>query len=144
MKRLAGLGRTAIGNQAPLTLTMLPVCGRGAKTMHRMRVETEDGNVILTARQREEAPYLVLVDPLGARGAAYNNRHKLIVDDVSPALLAFAKNRYVKSSAWVDEHDDGPRERPSWMPMGSLLGWQLYWVRDGASDQAHYEALPLN
>lgn len=108
-----------------------------------MKVETEDDNVVLTARQREEAPYVVLVDALGSRGAAYNSRHKLIVEDVSPALLAFAKSRHVQSSAWGDEHEHGPRERPSWMPTGSLTGWQLYWVRDGASDQAHYEALPL-
>lgn len=108
-----------------------------------MKVETEDGNVILAARQREEAPYVVLVDPHGARGAAYNNRHKLIVDDVSPALLAFAKSRHVHSSAWGDDHDHGQRARPSWMPLGNLTGWHLYWVRDGSSDQAHYEALPL-
>lgn len=122
---------------------MLPFFGCRAKTIGGMKVETEDGNVVLTARQREEAPYVVLVDTLGARGAAYNSRHKLIVQDVSPALLAFAKSRHVQSSAWGDEHDHGPRERPSWMPTSSLTGWRLYWVRDGASDQAHYEALPL-
>lgn len=108
----------------------------------RMKVETEDGEVILTARQREEAPYVVLVDHLGARGAAYNSRHKLIVPDVSPALLAFAKARHVQVAAWVDERDNWPRERASWMPMGSLAGWQLYWVRDDSSTPEHYEALP--
>lgn len=121
---------------------MLPIFGEANADNMPMKVETEDGNVILTAGQREAAPYVVLVDPLGARGAAYNSRHKLIVSDVSPELLAFAKARHVHAAVWGDEHDHGPRERPSWMPMGSLTGWQLYWVRDGASDQTHYEALP--
>ena len=69
---------------------MLTAAGSSREDNPPMKVETEEGNVVLTARQREVAPYVVLVDPLGARGAAYNNRHKLIVDDVSPALLAFA------------------------------------------------------
>jgi hypothetical protein len=108
-----------------------------------MKVETEDGEVVLTARQLEQAPYVVLVDHLGARGAAYNYRHKLIVPDVSPELLAFTRTRHVHWSAWRDEYDDGPRERASWMPMGSLEGWQLYWIRDSSSTPEHYEALPL-
>ena len=83
-----------------MTLLLLTICGGCGKTIGGMKVETEDGNVVLTARQREEAPYVVLVDALGSRGAAYNSRHKLIVQDVSPALLAFAKSRHVQSSAW--------------------------------------------
>lgn len=121
---------------------MLQGFGGRPATMVGMKVETEDGNVILTARQREEAPYVVLIDHLGARGAAYNSRHKLIVPDVSPELLTFAKARHVQVAAWVDERDNWPRERASWMPMGSLEGWQLYWVRDGYSTPEHYEAMP--
>lgn len=77
-----------------------------------MNVETEDGNVVLTARQREEAPYVVLVDALSSRGAAYNSRHKLIVEDVSPALLAFAMSRHSSrphgATSMTTAHGSGP------------------------------------
>lgn len=97
---------------------------------------------MLTAKQRQSAPYVVLVNPARTRGAAYNSRHQLLVGDVSADLLAFALTKHTQTANWVDDLDDPPRLRAGWMPEGSLAGWHLYWVRSDSSTAEHLRALP--
>lgn len=108
-----------------------------------MKFEVVAGHVALTDEQRECLPYVVLIDPARTRGAAYNSRRALIVDDVSPALLRFAINRHAQMGIWEPGLDCGPEERPAWMPRGNLDDWMMFWVRDEHSTREHLSALPV-
>jgi len=107
-----------------------------------MEFELVEGQVALTDEQRESLPYVVLVDPTRQRGAAYNSRRALIVDDVSPALLRFAVTRHAHMGLWEPGLDRGPQQRPAWMPRGDLDDWLLFWVRDEFSTREHLSSLP--
>lgn len=98
--------------------------------------------VKLTDEQRELLPYVVLVNPARDRGAAYNSRRALVVDDVSDSLLRFAIGRHVQVGLWEPGLSRGPRERPNWMPTGDLEGWLMCWVRDEFSTAEHLQSLP--
>ena len=88
-------------------------------------------------------PYVVLLDPVSGRGAAYNGQHKLMSEEASAALVRFAVERHTKHAPWSDEEDaKRPRERAPWMPEGSLAGWALYWLRDGNSSAQHLRETP--
>jgi hypothetical protein len=91
----------------------------------------------------KKLPYVVLVDPGSGRGAAYSAQHRLLVEEASAALLRFARERHVHAAAWQDELDvHWHRERAAWMPVGSLQGWQLYWLRNDGSRPEHLRAIP--
>lgn len=92
----------------------------------------------------KKLPYVVLVDPVSGRGAAYSAQHRLMAEEASAALLRFARERHVHAAAWQDELDEyWRRERASWMPPGSLQGWQLYWLRNDSSPPEHLRAIPM-
>lgn len=97
----------------------------------------------LTDVQREALPYVVLVTPDRTRGAAYNSRRALVVDDVSPELLRFAITRHVHMELWEPGLDRGPQERPEWMPRQDLQDWLLFWVRDEFSSADDIARLPM-
>lgn len=90
-----------------------------------------------------EKPYVLLLDPATSRGAGYNAQHRLTVPLASDALVRFAIDRGVLTQAWADEKDAlYPRERATWMPSGSLAGWRLIWLRNGASTIQHLQDTP--
>lgn len=91
---------------------------------------------------RREKPYVLLLDQAAERAAGYNAQHRLTVPLASAALVRFAKERGVAAQDWRDDADHGPRERPDWMPKGSLAGWRLIWLRDGASTMQHLQDTP--
>jgi len=96
----------------------------------------------LTDLDRELLPYVVLVNPDRTRGAAYNSRNALIVQEVSRALLHFAITRHTQAWPWEPGLSSGPHERPSWMPRGDLTGWHSLWVRDEFSTDEDIAELP--
>lgn len=87
-------------------------------------------------------PYVVLVDPVSGRGAAYNGQHRLMADEASGKLVRFALERHTLSAPWDEKKDAArPRQRPSWAAP-SLEGCTLYWLRDGKSTAQHLRETP--
>lgn len=79
-----------------------------------------------------EKPYLVLLEPASGRAAAYDVQNRLLTDQASAALVAFALQRHVHSEPWDELKDLGfRRQPPSWAPDDSLSGCTLYWLRNG-------------
>lgn len=98
----------------------------------------------LSVNEIQRRPYVLLVDPSGTQAVAYNPQHRVTVERVSPALLAWALQHHVHASDWDDALDvHWQRERAAWMPTGSLAGWRLYWVRNGYTTDATLRAMPL-
>lgn len=92
--------------------------------------------------KRMKKPYVLLIDPPGTRAAVYDHGHRLMHEEASAKLLAFALQRAPHRAAWDDALDDWPRPRAAWMPTGSLSGWTLLWLRDGSSTAQHLRDTP--
>lgn len=91
----------------------------------------EDSRLRLTRTKRQLLPYLLLLQPGQQRGAAYDIGHRLLTADASPKLIAWALQHRVHAASWDDGRDvHNPLPRPTWVPQGSLAGWQLLWLRD--------------
>ena len=90
-----------------------------------------------------DKPYVVLLETATGRAAGYNGQHRLTIPVASEALVRFADEHGVFEQEWDDKKDVRyPRERPDWMPKGSLAGWRLVWLRDGASTVQHLKDTP--
>lgn len=86
-------------------------------------------------------PFQVLCDPASGRGVAYDAGHRLMGDEASAELVAFALDRHVRMAPWA-VWADYPLERPLWVATGPLQGWVLYWLRDGQSSAQHLRDTP--
>ena len=81
-----------------------------------------------------EKPYLVLVEPKSGRAAAYDIHNRLLTDEASAELVAFALSRHVHSEPWDELKDPAfDRALPRWAHDASLRGCTLYWLRNGWS-----------
>lgn len=77
-------------------------------------------------------PYVLLVNPQRTQAAVYNHGHRLMADNASDQLLAWGLQHHVLAMPWDDAKDRGfDRQRPAWVPAGSLAGWTLMWLRNG-------------
>ena len=93
--------------------------------------------------KRMRKPYRLLFDPVSGRGVAYDHGHRVIADQASAELIAFALDRHVLKQPWDDDKDRFmPMPRPAWVPAGSLRGWHLYWLRDERSTAQHLRDTP--
>jgi hypothetical protein len=98
----------------------------------------------LSRKEIQRRPYVLLLDPTGQRGVAYNAKHRVVAEESSPMLIAWALKHHTQTSDWDDEKDKHwQRERAAWMPAGSLSGWRLIWLRNGQSTDDHIRATPL-
>ena len=97
----------------------------------------------LTAAQIQRMPYVLLVDPSGQNAVAYNAQHRVLVERASPRLIAWALQHHRQVADWDDKLDEHwQRERPSWLPAGSLAGWRLLWLRGAGTTDAQIRSTP--
>lgn len=83
---------------------------------------------------RINKPYVVLWAPDSGQAAAYDARFRLVTEQPSEALLAFARERHVHAEPWDDYHSGLLSEQPpSWLNALPQSRCTLYWLRDGWS-----------
>ncbi|MBP8140399.1 MAG: hypothetical protein KAY02_00395 [Acidovorax sp.] len=102
-------------------------------------------NTPLTRQQRINLPNTLLLDPATGQAAAYNGIHRLITAHASAALVAYAKAKGYKETAW-DESQYDPEgrwyEMPEWANKEVRAGSTLLWVRSGQETEAQLRAIP--
>jgi hypothetical protein len=84
---------------------------------------------------RLRKPYLVLIEPETGRAAAYDEDHRLVTEEASPALVGYALKRHVHSERWEEaEYVCSPHPQPpSWALPSERSKLRLYWLRDSWS-----------
>lgn len=84
---------------------------------------------------RLRKPYLVLLEPETGRAAAYDEEHRLVTEEASPALVGYALKRHVHSERWEEaEYVCSPHPQPpSWALPSQRSKLRLYWLRDSWS-----------
>ena len=84
---------------------------------------------------RLRKPYLVLLEPETGRAAAYDEEHRLVTEEASPALVGYALERHVHSERWEEaEYVCSPHPQPpSWAQPSQRSRLRLYWLRDSWS-----------
>lgn len=96
--------------------------------------------------EKAKLPYVLLLDRVGNRAAAYLNNHELLVPLASAKLIAFAEANPANEAAWSEElHHAGGfegRELPDWATPEVRKGCVLLWISRGNAPDAYWQSIP--
>ena len=105
----------------------------------------------LSYLQKSQLPYSLLLDPTTGTAAAYTNNHRLITDQASDELVAYAIANCAKRDPFDPvKHARGVAQPPEWRPLPTwavpkVLGrLEVLWIQRPGADasDAAWRAIP--
>lgn len=95
--------------------------------------------------EKAQWPFVLLIDPLTNRAAAYGNTHQLMAAVASAELVVFALANEDKREPWREEMNQPPtkvRELPDWATPDVRSRCVLVWIQRGGQSDDWYRSMP--
>jgi hypothetical protein len=102
----------------------------------------------MSGLEKSKLPYVLLLDRVGQRAAAYSNTHRLLVAMASAELIAFAEANPAIEAPWSETlHRAGGfegRELPAWATAEVRAKCVMLWIKRGNAPDAYWRSIPRN
>ena len=94
--------------------------------------------------EKAKWPYVLLLDPMTNRAAAYSNTHELMTPVASAELVAFALAHEASRAPWAESINKPPtgRELPDWATPEVRSRCVLLWIQRGGQSDDWYRSMP--
>lgn len=100
----------------------------------------------MSGLEKSKLPYVLLLDPVGQRAAAYSHTHRLLVQLASAELIAFAQANLSTQAPWSETlHRAGGfegRVLPDLATPEVRVRCVMLWIRRGLAPDAYWRSIP--